>query len=143
MTERPDAEVEARAARLLDYSVGENLDHLATLDLHGDDLVGALYRAARHLHGDPLALGAARALRSRLYAGDRVLLVTGFLAPLPETDGLIGAAVLALALERALGVQPIFVAEGEVLVPVRAALRAAGLNPGSVLDTDEIPHAAV
>jgi D-glutamate cyclase len=81
---------------------------------------------------------------SRLSAGGRVLVLTGFLTPLPETDGLVGSAVLALALERTLGVLPVFVAEQEVLPPLRAALRAAGLNVCEGLDhTADIPHPAV
>jgi hypothetical protein len=89
-----------------------------------------LYRAARELHPGPLTMTAARALAERVKGGDNVLVLTGFLAPkpFPETDGLIGSAVLAAALERACGAVPVFVAEPEVNCPLRAALRAAGLN---------------
>lgn len=89
-------------------------------------------------------LTAGRALVARLTRGDRVLILTGFLTPLPETDGLVGSAVLALALERALGVVPVFAAEADVLPPLIAALRAAGLNVCAGFDaTEDISHPAV
>jgi hypothetical protein len=73
-------------------------------------------------------------------------MLTGFLAPkpFPETDGPIGSAVLAAALERACGAVPVFVAEPEITDTLRAALRAAGLNvTGDLGSSTRIPHAAV
>lgn len=123
--------------------VGENLDALATLDLRGDGMVRALYRVARERQGAPLALSAARALGERVGAGDRVLILTGFLAPKPhpETDGPIGSAVLAAALERACGAMPVFVCEPEAVDAVRAGVRGAGLNPApSLAAAAAVPH---
>jgi hypothetical protein len=73
-------------------------------------------------------------------------MLTGFLAPkpFPETDGPIGSAVLAAALERACGAVPVFVAEPEVTATLGAALRAAGLNVTADLESSSrVPHAAV
>jgi D-glutamate cyclase len=136
----------ASASLLVEECVGENLDQLSTLDMRGDGVLRVLFRAARQLHAAPLTLTAARALSARLRGGDRVLMLTGFLAPkpFPETDGLIGSAVLAAALERAFGAVPVFVAEPEVTVTLRAALRAGGLNVTADLESSpRVPHAAV
>src|SRR5437870_3704972 len=103
MPQSEEEQLETRASLLLEDSVGENLDQLSTLDMRGDGVLRVLYRAARELHPRPLTMTAARALTERVSSGDAVLMLTGFLAPkpFPETDGLIGSAVLAAALERA------------------------------------------
>src|SRR2546427_3810321 len=100
-----EEQLAARASLLVEECVGENLDQLSTLDMRGDGVLRVLYRAARKLHAGPLTLTAARALSERVRRGDTVLVLTGFLAPkpFPETDGPIGSAVLAAALERACG----------------------------------------
>lgn len=138
-------DLNAQAQLLVDSCVGENLDQLATLDMRGDDVPRVLYRAARSRHGAPLTLSAARLLWDRVGPGDRVLLLTGFLSPkpYPETDGLIGSAVLAAALERARGAIPVFACEQEVAGPLLAALHASGLNAVSHrADAEAVPHLA-
>jgi hypothetical protein len=134
------------ASGLLDEYVGENLDQLSTLDMRGDGVLRVLYGAARARSSGPLTLSAAQALTRRVGKGDRVLFLTGFLAPkpFPETDGPIGSAVLAAALERGCGAVPVFVAEPEAGGVLEAALRAAGLNTTSDLDPRAaVPHAAI
>src|SRR5215472_17108698 len=96
------------AQELLDRCVGENLDQLALLDMRGDGVARALYAAGRAGSPVPVSLAAARVLAA---AGGPALLLTGFRVPpwgVPETDGLIGAAVLAAALDRA-GTPVVFV----------------------------------
>jgi D-glutamate cyclase len=146
MPQSEEEQLETGASRLLEDAVGENLDQLSTLDMRGDGVLRVLYSAARELHSGPLTMTAARALTERVKGGDNVLVLTGFLAPkpFPETDGLIGSAVLGAALERACGAVPVFVAEPEVNGPLRAALRAAGLNVTEDLAARSgVPHAAV
>lgn len=148
MTEtQPDTtRLDMRAEMIVDEAVGENLDQLSTLDLRGDGVLRVLYRAARDRRGTPQSLLAARSLLRTVTKGDRVLLLTGFLCPkpLPETDGVIGSAILASALERACGAVPVFVSEPEVIPPLAAGLRGAGLNVVSELDAvGGSPHAAV
>ena len=114
------------AQELLDRCVGENLDQLALMDMRGDGVARALYAAGRAGSAVPVSLAAARVLTA---AGGPVLLLTGFRVPpwgVPETDGLIGAAVLAAALDRA-GATPVFVAEAEVVGALTAAIRGTGL----------------
>lgn len=140
----PD-QLQTQAQLLVDAMVGENLDQLSTIDMRGDEVARVLYRAAREQHGAPLTLSAARLLWDRVGTGDRVLMLTGFLSPkpYPETDGLIGSAVLAAALERARGAVPVFACEPEVAGPLMAALHASGLNPVAALDGVEgVPHPA-
>jgi D-glutamate cyclase len=85
-------------------------------------------------------------LLENVHSGNRVLMLTGFMSPkpFPETDGLIGSAVLAAALERACGAVPVFVCESEVMVALSAALRGAGLNVLPDLEsTVDMPHPTV
>jgi D-glutamate cyclase len=136
------AQVDAMVAEF----VGENLDQLSTLDMRGDGVLRVLYRAARKLQGEPQSLRAARLLLETVQPGKRVLMLTGFMSPrpFPETDGLIGSAVLAAALERACGALPVFVCEAEVIAALQAALRGAGLNVLPDLEsTLDMPHPAV
>jgi len=130
---------------MVDVAVGDNLDQLSTLDMRGDEIARVLYRAARRRQGEPLSLAAATLLLRSVRKDEPVLILTGFLSPkpYPETDGLIGSAVVAVALERSTGAIPIFVAEAEVLGPLGAALHAAGLNPVHRLSDQGAPHCAV
>jgi hypothetical protein len=139
-------DVNVRVDAMVAEFVGDNLDQLSTLDMRGDGVLRVLYRAARDLQGEPLSLRAARLFLDKLHSGDRVLILTGFMAPkpFPETDGLLGSAVLAAALERACGAVPVFVCEPEVIPALSAALRGAGLNLSVDIDTvADVPHAAL
>jgi D-glutamate cyclase len=130
---------EDAAQKLLDRCVGENLDQLALMDMRGDGVARALYEAARAGSPDPISLAAARMLAA---VEGPALLLTGFRVPpwgVPETDGLIGAAVLAAALDR-IGVASIFVAESEVVGALAAAVRATGLGVAPAVC--DLPHVA-
>ena len=87
-----------------------------------------LYQAARRLAGEPLCAAAAGRLEAALRPGAAVLLLTGAGAPptLPrgETDGPLGAAVLARGLVLAFGARPFVVAEARFRRPIVAALDA-------------------
>ena len=87
--------------------------------------------AARARQGQSPTFLAADGLRSRVKKGDRVLVVTGAGTPpwLPngETDGPMGAAAVARAIEIGLGAKPVMLAEERNLAPVIAATQAAGL----------------
>jgi hypothetical protein len=124
------------------------IDHQITLDPGGRNS-RRLYAAARERAGEPLvgraaerlleAIGGDRAAGSdRAKTGDRragvdagdVAIATGFPIPpaaIPETDGPLGAAVLAGALER-LGARPVFVVDGRTEPIVAAVADAAGLE---------------
>jgi len=90
--------------------------------------LATLYKAARSLAGEPLCAAAARRLEAALHPGATVLLLTGAGAPprLPrgETDGPLGAAVLARGLVLAFGARPLVVAEARFRGPIMATLDA-------------------
>jgi hypothetical protein len=116
--------------RVLDRSIGENLDRLITMDMRGDETCRVIYRAARALTSEPLAMAGARFLLDRLASGANALFLTGFRIPpagMPETDGLIGTAILAFALVRTRAAVPVLVCEPEVMPALAAAIRATGL----------------
>ncbi len=87
-----------------------------------------LYRAARSVAGEPVCTAAARRLEASVRPGAGVLLLTGAGAaptlPQGETDGPLGAAVLARAMALAFGVRPFLVAEARFRGPIMATLDA-------------------
>ena len=87
-----------------------------------------LYRAARSRAGEPLCAAVARRIEAAVHPGASVILLTGAGGPpaLPrgETDGPLGAAVLARALVLALDARPILVAEARFRGPIVATLDA-------------------
>ncbi|NTI78558.1 glutamate cyclase domain-containing protein [Rhizobium rhizogenes] len=116
--------------RVLDLSVGENLDRLITMDMRGDEISRVIYRAARALHSEPLSMAGARLLAEKVPQDGTALFITGFRIPpsgVPETDGIIGSAILAFAMVKAKGVLPVFVVEPEVIPAMVATIRATGL----------------
>jgi hypothetical protein len=124
------ASPEFDSRKVLDRSVGENLDRLITMDMRGDEICRVIYKAARALTSEPLSVAGGRFLLDKLKPGATALFITGFRIPpagMPETDGLIGSAVLAFALVKARGAKPVFVCEPEVIPALAAAVRATGL----------------
>jgi D-glutamate cyclase len=113
--------------------IGESLDKLMSLDLTSRGAVPRLYEAARQLHGEPLTSAGASALFNAVKPGSPVLIITGFpsrswlMEGLTETDGPVGAAVLARVLEQALGAVPLIVTEQRLMPYAAACLTAAGL----------------
>ena len=122
--------------------IGEAVDHLVTAPLSNWTILkgiplARLYAAARRQAGGPLTLVAARLLADRVRPGDAVLLLTGFIIRdygRPETDGPIGAAVLARALAVGLGAVPVGVSEGSVLPCLEACFSTASLVPAALGD---------
>ena len=117
--------------RVRDWSIGENLDRIITVDPRGDGICRAIYDAARTIEKQPLTLAAATTIATNVTPGDAVLMLTGFLIPpsdVPETDGPIGSAVLARAIVLGLGGVPVFVGESQLRPIMDAAIRAAGLR---------------
>jgi len=123
--------------------IGEAIDHLVTAPMSNWTILkgiplGTLYAASRKAAGGvPLSLAAARLLADRVQRGDRVLVVSGFIMRdygLPETDGPIGAAVLARAIALGLGGVPVGVSEDSVVPCMQACFTAAGLIPASLED---------
>jgi hypothetical protein len=119
-----------------DQITGERIDRLMTVEirpLNGGLPAGyvvPMYNVCRTHHGEPLSSLAARKLADTLSRGDIVFIATGAGTPpnLPqgETDGPVGAAVLARALVVAFGVRVVLVTEDAHVAPVMAV--AATIN---------------
>ena len=134
-------------ARLLSKvrALGVTLDHLLTADLTARGVSDRLVEAARRALAETaerwpdregLVSTVAASLVQRIEArgpGARVLLVTGYpsrswlVDDLTETDGPVGAAVLARVLEEALGTVPILLTARGLIEVVTASVKAAGL----------------
>src|SRR5579862_390988 len=120
--------------------IAEAIDHLITSPMSNWTILKGIplrkfYDASRKQAGKPLTLAAAEVLARNVRSGDRVLVVSGFIMRdygLPETDGPIGAAVLARALALGLGAIPIGVSEASVVPCLSACFAAAGLIPASL-----------
>jgi len=123
--------------------IAEAMDHLVTAPISNWTILkgiplSALYQASRRKAGAPLTLAAATLLADRVKPGDVVLFISGFLMRdygRPETDGPIGAAVLARAVALGLGAIPVAISESECLAAIEACFAATGLIPAS---TDEL-----
>ena len=123
---------------LKDQIIGERLDRLMTVEIR--PLTGGLppgyvvpmYSICRAHHGEPLSSLAARRLGETLNRGDVVFIATGAgTAPnLPqgETDGPVGAAVLARALMMAFGVRVVMVTEDAHAMPVIATAQIINID---------------
>ncbi|RQT14907.1 glutamate cyclase domain-containing protein [Burkholderia contaminans] len=119
-----------------DQITGERIDRLMTVEirpLNGGlpaGFVVPMYQVCRAHHGEPLSSLAARKLSDTLSSGDVVFIATGAgtapKLPQGETDGPVGAAVLARALVLAFGVQVVLVTEEAHGAPVMAV--AAVIN---------------
>lgn len=120
--------------------IGEAVDHLVTAPmsnwtiLKGIPLLKLYSTARKRAGGLPLTLAASKLLRDNVGAGDTVLILSGFIMRgygRPETDGPIGAAVLAKALAVGLGAIPVGVSEESVVPCMEACFSTAGLIPAS------------
>jgi hypothetical protein len=113
--------------------LGEVVDALISRDFTARGISHQLYEAARRRTVLPLTLTAALRLKENVKPGDRVLIFTGWpsrswlIKGLTETDGPVGAAVLARVIEQSLRAVPILVMESSLKVFGETALRAAGL----------------
>jgi hypothetical protein len=120
----------------IDAIVGDAIDRTVSIEMRfGSGLprgvIQPLFDAARERAGGPMCFQSASALKERVSSGDRVLLITGAGAPptLPkgETDGPMGAAALARALDVGLGAKPILLSEERNMDPVIASAEGVGL----------------
>lgn len=113
--------------------LGEVIDSLISRDFTARGISHELYEAARKKLTIPLTMAGAQLLKQNIKQGDRVLIFTGWpsrswlIKGLTETDGPVGAAVLARTVEQVFGAIPILVMEKSLKPFGEAALRAAGL----------------
>ena len=112
-------------------NVGQNLDDLMNLDPRGYGVCRILYGESRRLAGEPVTVHAAKKLIESVHKGNEVLILTGFvLTPsrCAETDGIIGAMLLARALQKAFGAVPVVVCPEENVPAVKNIAPLIGLH---------------
>jgi hypothetical protein len=116
-------------------SAAATIEALVNLDLTERGVISALHAAARRRFEGPLAHAAARRILEAVPAGGRVVFLTGFPEfpwidrGVAETDGPVGAAVLARSLVKARDAIPAFPCERHFAGAIEAALRGIGLAP--------------
>jgi len=131
--------------------VGEYLDRLCNIEMRMAGLVRGTthrrYDVARRVQGHPLTYLAASKIIENVHKGDFVLILTGSGSPLwlpwGETDGPLGAACLARAIDLGLQAKSVFISEERFLEPIKKTCVAAGV---SVLPKEMVTkrnHAAV
>src|SRR5215468_11606837 len=120
----------------------ETIDGLTSLDLTRRGAITFLHAEGRRLVGEPLGLAAAQEVLARTSEGAVVAILTGFPEfpwigrGVAETDGPVGAAVLARALIRARRAIPILPCEPHFAPVIEAAIRGIGLTPVRAAQTD-------
>lgn len=116
---------------LAQRNVGENLDQLMNLDPRGYGVCRILYNGSRAYAGEPTSMYCAKALNKMLEEGDIVYIMTGFILrphKRPETDGIVGAILLARALIHAYKVTPIIVCPEDNIIAVENAGPVVGMH---------------
>ena len=129
-------------------NLGQSLDDLANLDPRGYGVCKILYSAARKLQDKPLCMNAAMKLMGVVKPGDYVYILSGFVLPpwnKAETDGIVGAMLMARAIEKGLGAKPVIVCPEECRRAVQEMARSAACTPTVVIftkDPQEAPKQA-
>ncbi len=109
------------------------IDQLLSIDLPERDVIDIAFAAFRHHYGAPLSWLAARALAG-VRPGQLVLIGTGFpnrpgIDPeIAESDGPVGAAVLARAVHLGLGAVPVVLIERQLIPAMTRILQVNGLR---------------
>ncbi|MBR5561981.1 MAG: DUF4392 domain-containing protein [Clostridia bacterium] len=117
-------------------NLGGSLDDLANLDPRGYGVCKLLYKAAREYTGMPLCVNGAKMLSETLGEGSLVYIMTGFvLHPFnkAETDGAVGAVLLARALVRAFGAKPVIICPDECVTALERIAESIGLDSVGIL----------
>ena len=118
--------------------IGEYVDRLITVEMRQKSiplrgLTSKLHDCAcRKLGVKSLSLLAAQKILDQVKAEDNVFIMNGFSSiphcPHGETDGPLGSASMARAVNLGLNAKPIFVVGGRELEPLKSSAKAAGLN---------------
>jgi hypothetical protein len=116
-------------------AAARTIEALVNLDLTERGVIRALHGAARQRYEPPLSHTAARRMLDAVPPGGTVAFLTGFPEfpwigrGVAETDGPVGAAVLARSLIKARNAIPVFPIERHFAAAIEAAIRGIGLAP--------------
>lgn len=123
---------------MLDYTSGkgqitaQTIENFMSLDLTGVGLIAKLYNALQQEQPGPACMRAAEIIVNRVRAhGGPVVIATGFPegSGVPETDGPVGAALIARALFLGLGVESVILTDSDWVTMMEGTARGAGLAP--------------
>lgn len=123
---------------MLDYRSGkgqiiaQTIEDFMSLDLTGVGLIAKLYDALQQEQPGPACMKAAEIIVKRVRThGGPVVIATGFPegAGVPETDGPVGAALIARALFLGLGVESVVLTDNDWVTIMEGTARGAGLAP--------------
>lgn len=117
-------------------NLGSSLDDLANLDPRGYGVCKLLYKAARDYTDAPLCVNSATKLKKALKSGSLVYIMTGFvLHPFnkAETDGAVGAVLLARALIKAFDAKPVIICPEECINAVKKIAESIGIALADVI----------
>ncbi|WP_024927668.1 MULTISPECIES: DUF4392 domain-containing protein [unclassified Mesorhizobium] len=112
--------------------IARTIEDFMTLDLTGVGLIGKIYDALQKRQPGPACMKAASLICERVrQVHGPVVIATGFPegAGVPETDGPVGAALLARALFLGLGVETVIVTDDDWVEMMVGTCRGAGLAP--------------
>ncbi|PTM79173.1 DUF4392 domain-containing protein [Cereibacter johrii] len=112
--------------------IAKTIEDFMTLDLTGVGLIGKIYAALQSRQPGPACMMGARILTDAVRAQKGpVVIATGFPegAGVPETDGPVGAALIARALFMGLGVESVILVDEDWEEMMVGTCRGAGLAP--------------
>jgi len=115
--------------------ISRTIDQFMTMDLTGVGLIKGLYESTiKHQDGYMCMTAAEMIVDTCQKDRGPALIATGFPegGGVPETDGLVGAAMLARALFLSLGIETLIVTDADWEPAVKAACLGAGLAPMSL-----------
>lgn len=112
--------------------IAQTIENFMTLDLTGVGLIGKLHDALQKRQPGPACMHAAKLIcdRTQEHKGP-VVIATGFPegAGVPETDGPVGAALLARALFLGFGIETVILTDNDWVEMMIGTCRGAGLSP--------------
>ncbi|PDT44502.1 hypothetical protein CO661_28410 [Sinorhizobium fredii] len=112
--------------------IARTIENFMTLDLTGVGLIGKIYDALQSRQPGPACMMAAKLICDRVRAhGGPIVIATGFPegAGVPETDGPVGAALMARAFFLGLGVETVILTDDNWVEMMIGTCRGAGLSP--------------
>jgi len=124
--------------------LAKTIDDFMKIDYTGVGLIEKLYDALQTRQPGPCCMGAAERLvkAAQENPGAPVLIATGFPegGGVPETDGPVGAALLARALFLGLGVMSIIVVDEDWEEMMRSTCMGAGMSPKALPADGKAPR---